>query len=214
MKKLFFLFILGASIASFAQTSELKSDVEIVVIGNQIWMQKNLDVTTFRNGDVIPEAKTNDEWVKAIQNREPAWCYYENDPKNGEKYGIIYNFYAVNDSRGLAPKDWHIPTTAEWNELSTFLGGNELAGAKLKSIGGWHYDGNGTNESKFDAKPAGYRNCYGMFGDLTARCSWWIIGVDKESVVRGRELNHDSDRLSEYGSYMKDDGLSVRCIKD
>jgi uncharacterized protein (TIGR02145 family) len=90
---------------------------QVVTIGNQHWMTKNLNVSTFRNGDPIREARTNHEWKEAIAKKEPAWCYYENNPKNGAKYGKIYNWYAVSDPRGLAPYGWHIPSFMEWNSL-------------------------------------------------------------------------------------------------
>ena len=118
-----FLFVLiGTGSAIFSQT---------VTIGTQVWMTKNLDVSTFRNGDPIPEVKTQEEWEEAGKNKQPAWCYYDNDPKNGEKYGKLYNWYAVNDPRGLAPTGWHVPTDAEWRTLTVYLGSYE--GTKLKS---------------------------------------------------------------------------------
>ncbi len=113
------------------QTGSYKS----VKIGNQTWMAENLNVSTFRNGDPIPQAKTNEEWEKAGKDGRPAWCYYENDPKNGAKYGKLYNWHAVNDSRGLAPTGWHIPTDAEWTTLDNQLG--DAAGKKMKSTSGW-----------------------------------------------------------------------------
>ena len=106
-----------------------------VIIGNQVWMTKNLDVSTFRNGDPIPEAKTDEEWEKAGENKKPAWCYWDNDPANGAKYGKLYNWHAVNDPRGLAPDGYHIPTDAEWKILTKYLG--EKAGTKMKSTSGW-----------------------------------------------------------------------------
>ncbi|MBM3455516.1 MAG: hypothetical protein FJX80_10255, partial [Bacteroidetes bacterium] len=113
------------------QTGSFKS----VKIGAQTWMAENLNVSTFRNGDPIPEAKTNEEWEKAGKEGKPAWCYYENDSKNGAKYGKLYNWYAVNDSRGLAPTGWHIPSDAEWTTLENQLGDD--AGKKMKSTSGW-----------------------------------------------------------------------------
>jgi len=115
--------------------SELKYDE--VTIGKQVWMIENLNVDKFRNGDPIPHAKTKEEWEKAGEEGKPAWCYYDNDPANGKKYGKLYNWYAVNDSRGLAPDGYHIPSHAEWEKLTDFLGGNSVAGAKMKSKSGW-----------------------------------------------------------------------------
>jgi len=107
-----------------------------VTIGSQVWMTKNLDVSTFRNGDPIPEAKTDEEWKKAGENGEPAWCYYNNNPDNGERYGKLYNWYAVNDSRGLAPEGWKIPSNKDWRRLTDFLGGQKVAGTKMRSKSG------------------------------------------------------------------------------
>ena len=120
---LFFIAIVSISSFSFAQT---------VTIGSQTWTTKNLDVATFRNGDAIPQAKTNEEWKAALENKQPAWYYNDNDAKNGTKYGKLYNWYAVNDARGLAPAGYHIPTDEEWTVLSTFLGGEDVAGKKMK----------------------------------------------------------------------------------
>lgn len=110
---------------------------QTVAIGGQVWMTKNLNVATFRNGDPIPQVKTDEEWEKAGQNQQPAWCYYNNDSAKGTKYGRLYNWYAVTDPRGLAPKGYHIPSNYEWKELIYFLGGESLAGKKMKSKVGW-----------------------------------------------------------------------------
>ncbi len=107
-----------------------------VTIGNQVWMKENLNVSTFRNGDPIPEAKTAEEWQAAGTEKQPAWCYYDNDPKNGVKYGKLYNWYAVNDARGLAPVGYHVPTDEEWSVLIGFLGNDVLK--KMKSTSGWN----------------------------------------------------------------------------
>lgn len=138
-----------------------------VTIGNQVWMSENLNVDKFRNGDPIPQAKTDEEWQEAGINQQPAWCYYDNDPANGEKYGKLYNWYAVNDPRGLAPKGWKIPSDEEWSRLTDFLGGERVAGTKMKYTDFWaDYEGksgNGTNESGFSGLPGGYRNSIGTF---------------------------------------------------
>ena len=112
-----------------------KGPVKGVAIGTQVWTTKNLDVATFRNGDAIPQAKTNEEWKAAGENKQPAWCYYDNKVANGTKYGKLYNWYAVNDYRGLAPAGWHVPTDAEWKVLIKSLGDD--TGKKMKSTLGW-----------------------------------------------------------------------------
>jgi uncharacterized protein (TIGR02145 family) len=113
------------------QTGSYKS----VKIGTQTWMTENLNVSTFRNGDPIPETKTREEWEQAGNKKQPAWCYYENDPKNGAKYGKLYNWYAVNDPRGLAPAGWHVPTDSEWTAFEEQLGNDSRK--RLKSTSGW-----------------------------------------------------------------------------
>jgi uncharacterized protein (TIGR02145 family) len=92
-----------------------------VKIGNQTWMSENLTVTTFRNGDPIPEAKTIKEWIEASQNGNPAFCYYNNDPSTAKTQGVLYNWYAVNDPRGLAPEGWKVPSHTDVKELSLFI---------------------------------------------------------------------------------------------
>ncbi len=102
-----------------------------VTIGTQVWSTKNLDVSTFRNGDPIPQAKSDEEWSVAMDNQQPAWCYYDNNPSESAKYGKLYNWYAVNDPRGLAPSGWHIPCDVEWTVLDNYLKGDN--GNKMKA---------------------------------------------------------------------------------
>src|SRR4030065_2637743 len=148
-----------------AQATKSK-DVGIVRIGAQAWAIANLNVITFRNGDKIPEAKNNKEWVSAGESGKPAWCYYNNDPKNGLKYGRLYNWYAVNDPRGLAPAGWTLPGDADWAPLAYYMGGKEVSGGKLKSTSGWIGGDNGTNETGFMGLPGGYRVENGTFLNL------------------------------------------------
>jgi len=109
---------------------------QTVTIGTQVWSTKNLDVSTFMNGEAIPQVTTDEEWDNAGENEQPAWCYYDNDPTNGTKYGKLYNWFAVNDSRGLAPDGYHIPTDEEWTILTDYLG-ESAAGKKMKCATGW-----------------------------------------------------------------------------
>jgi uncharacterized protein (TIGR02145 family) len=88
-----------------------------VKIGDQVWMAENLNTDRFRNGDLILEAKTNEDWENACKNKQPAWCYYENNPNNEERFGKLYNWYAIVDSRGLSPEGWHLGSEKEKNEL-------------------------------------------------------------------------------------------------
>lgn len=109
----------------------------VVKIGKQKWMSKNLDVITFRNGEQISQASNKEQWDEYSKNKIPSWCYYDFDENNGKIYGKLYNWFAVSDPRGLAPKGYHIPTDQEWTALTDFLGGNNEAGLKIKSRFGW-----------------------------------------------------------------------------
>jgi uncharacterized protein (TIGR02145 family) len=184
-----------------------------VTIGTQVWMTKNLDVTKFRNGDLIPQAKTNDEWEQAGKNKQPAWCYYANNKKNGKKYGKLYNWYAVSDPRGLAPDGWHVPSDAEWTVLSNYIGGEDVAGKKMKSTSGWEGFDGGTNESGFSGLPGGYRYSFGNFGNLGVSGYWWSSTEGSPSSAYDLYLDHSLNYLVRSGS-VKGGGLSVRCLKD
>ena len=201
---LFFIAIVSISSFGFAQT---------VTIGSQTWTVLNLDVATFRNGDPITQAKTNEDWEAAGVNKQPAWCYYDNDPKNGTKYGKLYNWYAVNDSRGLAPAGYHIPTDEEWTLLSTFLGGEDVAGKKMKSTSGWNDDGNGTNSSGFSGLPGGCRYHDGFFDSVGSNGDWWSASENDGSNAWSRELYSSFSNLSR-DYYLKNNGFSVRCVRD
>lgn len=133
-------------------------EVPEVRIGTQTWMKYNLNVSTFRNGDKIPEAKTKSEWRKASRQKKPVWCYYDNNSQTGNKSGKLYNWYAVSDPRGLAPEGWHIPIEKEWRLLYAFLGEkNGNVAKKLISAEDW---GNEKYEqvTEFHALPTGIRS--------------------------------------------------------
>jgi uncharacterized protein (TIGR02145 family) len=115
-----------------AQVTDINGQTyKTVFIGSQTWMAENLNVDRFRNGDVIPEAKTDEEWKTACCNFQPAWCYYKNDPKNGAKFGKLYNFWAVIDSRGIAPNGWKVPSDDDFNNLKNFIGTYKLSEVEL-----------------------------------------------------------------------------------
>lgn len=193
----------------FAQSKEYKS----VRIGKQVWMLENLDVDHFRNGDTIPQVATKDEWVAAGKEGRPAWCYYENKEENENRYGKLYNWYAVSDPRGIAPVGWHVPTDAEWSLTTLFLGGEDAAGTKMKSPDGWTHGGNGTNESGFSGRPGGSRNRFGEFDYEGHVAYWWCITPYDAEFAWYRVI----DEIPWYvyrTQYYKQNGYSVRCIKD
>lgn len=197
-----------------------------VKIGNQIWMAENLNVDHFRNGDPITELKKDDDWDKAGDEERPACCYYKNDPKNGKKYGRLYNWYAVNDPRGLAPEGWHVPTDEEWKELEMYLGMSQSSandidyrgldeGDKLKATSGWKENGNGTNESGFFALPGGERKFDGYFDTLGAIATFWSSTEENTSPIFAwpRSLNYLYSGVDRNISN-KPSGYSIRLVRD
>ncbi|PQJ09121.1 hypothetical protein CJD36_020195 [Flavipsychrobacter stenotrophus] len=188
-----------------------------VKIGNQIWMAENLNVTRFRNGDSINEAKSDNDWngklVDSNFEMKSAWANLNLESENIEQLGCIYSGGAVIDPRGLAPKGWHIPTEDEWLELIEYLGGENIAGKKLKDTTGWEDDGNGTNVSGFSALPASY-----LLGGMRTKgqCFFWTSNVDRKimttKVYRMTPILNSITYIKLYSSYKS--GYSVRCIKD
>ncbi|MBM3454938.1 MAG: hypothetical protein FJX80_07300 [Bacteroidetes bacterium] len=174
-----------------------------VTIGKQVWMTQNLNVDKFRNGDPIPEAKTKEEWARAGENKQPAWCYYENDPANGAKYGKLYNWYAVNDPRGLAPEGWHIPSDGEWSELSPYLGGEYAAGeVNYRQT---------VDDVGFSDLPSGRRLFDGTFEGIGEYGIWWSKTDGIFSTVWIRDMTNGI--LYRYTN-SKENGFSVRCVRD
>ena len=188
-----------------------------VKIGTQKWTAENLNVSNFRNGDRIKQAKTNAKWKRYGRRHKPAWCYYEKKLRNGTNCGKLYNWYAVNDPRGLAPKGWHIPSDSEWIKLTEFLGGEDIAGQKMKATTGWkdHINNfnNGTNKSGFSSYPCGYRYSNGTFFYLVSFGYWWTSTEDDSGNAWYRDQSYNKSNASR-DIHSKKNGLSVRCIKD
>ena len=196
--------------------------IKTIQIGTQVWMVENLNVDRFRNGDLIHEARTNEAWQKAGDNKQPAWCYYDNDPKNGVTYGKLYNWFAVNDPRGLAPKGYHVPSDAEWAILTNFCGGESVAGKKLKSTRGWNEDNNGIDLYGFTGIPSGIRSHYDhlQFGGVKEIAIWWTSTKSLTGDAWYYGLSHH-DGIDKWGSseWTNDgellrEGHSIRCIRD
>jgi uncharacterized protein (TIGR02145 family) len=206
-----------------------------VKIGNQVWMAENLSVSSFRNGDEIKEVRLAEEWEQAFKNEEPAWCWYQNDSDTGKIYGKLYNWHAVNDPRGLAPKGWHIPSDAEWKQLEMYLGMSEAEAGKSGwrgSVAGklksertapaphprWETPNKGaTNETGFSALPAGYRTGNPNY-ESQKQNTFRMLG--KEAVFwnadgGGRGLWAERIRIFRGGPDLaKGFGFSVRCVKN
>jgi uncharacterized protein (TIGR02145 family) len=186
---------------------------EPVVIGTQTWDKCNLNVTTYANGDTIPEVTDPAVWASLTTG---AWCYYDNDPLNEPIYGKLYNWYAVNDPRGLAPIGKSIPTDEDWTTLTDFLGGEEVAGGKMKEEGVCHWltpNQDATNSSGFTGLGGGYRNDDGPFSDVGNYGFWWSSTEDDATIALFRLLNYN-DSYASRNYLSKKYGASVRCLVD
>jgi uncharacterized protein (TIGR02145 family) len=187
-----------------------------VQIGTQCWMQSNLTVSKYRNGDNIPNITDNTQWSQTNTSSTGAWCNYNNDANNGTTYGKLYNWYAVNDSRGLCPTGWHVPSDAEWTTLTTHLGGSSVAGGAMKSTTGWNNNGNGTNSSGFTCLPGGNRTLNVGFDAVGYRGNWWSSSSSGSDYAWYRLLTSSNGanvfRYNFGGGYQH--GFSVRCVRD
>jgi uncharacterized protein (TIGR02145 family) len=184
-----------------------------VLIGAQYWMEKNLEVTTYRNGDPIPYVTDATAWAALTTG---AWCYYNNDPANGSLYGKLYNWYAVNDPRGLCPTGWNVPTDQDWTTLSNNLGGTAVAGGKMKVAGTTRWTDPNTgadNSSGFAGLPGGTRNDAGTFRFVGTSGSWWSSTEDDTTLAWYRGMGYNSGSIGRGGNG-KPSGFSVRCLMD
>ncbi len=185
-----------------------------VRICGQIWMTKNLDVSTYRNGDAIPKVTDAATWAGLTSG---AYCYYNNDSVTyAAVYGKLYNYYAVVDPRGLAPSGWHVPSNAEWTILDC-LGGYTIAGGKMKEAGTSHWTTPNTganNSSGFAGLPGGSRN-YGTFYNIGSIGVWWSSTEYENDITSAwyRFLYYNNSDFT-IGTDDKRTGRSVRCVRD
>ena len=153
------------------------------------------------------------KWIKL---KTGAWCYYENKAENGTTYGKLYNWYAVNDPRGLAPEGFHIPTYGEWEILIAYLGGNEVAGGKMKEKGTDHWEKpntNASNSSSFTGLPGGYLHADGDFCYIGQTGCWWSSSKSDKIYAWRRAMYFDYSEVN-LNESNKVYGFSVRCLKD
>ena len=187
---------------------------------NQVWFQKNLNVSHYKNGDVIPQVTDPTAWANLTTG---AWCYYNNDPITGAIYGKLYNWYAVNDPRGLAPEGWHIPSTSEWQNFAQCLRGTDSAGGGMREQGNAHWNvaydqygvkQNNRNQSGFTALAGGTRYHYGAFDKILYSGLWCSLETTP-NVVASCSINYDESSLSiSSKGGIKNYGYSVRCLKN
>jgi uncharacterized protein (TIGR02145 family) len=201
--------------SAWSSLSTAADPLPTIQIGSQKWMSKNLDVAFYRNGDPIPQVTDATAWAALTTG---AWCYYNNDPTQGNKYGKLYNWYAVNDPRGLAPQGWHVPSDAEWTTLETTLGGSSVAGGKMKQAGTVNWTAPNTdadNSSSFAGLPGGYRGTgnNGVFFEIGNNGVSWSATENGTTTALHRNLFSTAGVLGRYASG-KHLGLSVRCLRD
>ena len=184
-------------------------DYATVLIGEQCWFAENLRSENYENGDAIPAGLNDSEWSSTTSG---ATAVYGESASNLETYGRLFNWYAVDDSRGLCPSGWHVPTDGEWTQLTDFLGGWAYAGTPMKASSedspGW----NGTNQSGFTGLPGGLRYDVGYF-DVAGGSGVWWSSSPSGSDAWFRSLGSSST------SVVRDDvnqrfGFSVRCVRD
>jgi uncharacterized protein (TIGR02145 family) len=184
-----------------------------IIIGAQEWMAENLKTTIYRNGNAIANITDNAQWDGLTTG---AWASYNNDSQNDCPYGKLYNWYAAADPGHVCPTGWHVPTDDEWTTLTDYLGGAAVAGGKMKTTGlqYWISPNTGaTNESGFSGLPGGSRNSLGDFFYVGGLGCWWSSSEDDTSYAWYRGLFYYSGNADQgYGS--KQDGFSVRCLRD
>jgi uncharacterized protein (TIGR02145 family) len=184
-----------------------------VIIGTQTWMSENLRTTKYNDGTDIPLVTDNTAWSNLTT---PGYCWYNNNQgAYSNPYGALYNFYTVNTGK-LCPTGWRVPTSAEWSALSTFLGGNTVAGGKLKETGTVHWttpNTGATDEVSFHGLPAGYRNTDGSMGYLGTYTDLWSSSETTATVAAGFTLVYNTTTFNLNG-FLKKLGFAVRCIKD
>lgn len=194
---------------------------QTVKIGKQLWTAENLKATHYRNGDAIPNVTDAAEWSNLTTG---AYCEYENKSDDVETYGRLYNWYAVNNSRNIAPEGWHVPSDEEWKQLEMFLGMSQSEaddsgwrgtdeGSKLKSTSGWSNFGNGTDDYAFAALPGGYRSSGGTFGNMGSNAGFWSSAENNSNHAWLRGLYYYYAYIGRYSNY-KHYGFSVRLVRD
>ncbi len=194
-----------------------------VQIGDQCWMDRNLKVTQYPNGDPIPYVPGNNDWL-LLENGNDAFCYVDNNVNS--EYGALYNYDAAiadnwtrdtDSGQGICPSGWHLPTHAEWTTLTNILGGGHyVAGGKLKEAGTSHWNSpnyGATNESRFTALPGGYRQTGGDFGGVGDSGHWWSAN-EYSSGYAWRIYMAYNHQKAEYGYRDTSFGFSVRCVRN
>lgn len=195
----------------FGEVTDIDGNIYLTVkIGNQVWMAEDLKVTKYNDGSIIPNVTNNSAWASLTSG---AYCSYNNDINYKNIYGLIYNWYAINTGR-LAPEGWHVATDAEWTTLSNYLGGEVVAGGKLKESGTSRWqspNGGATNETGFTSLPGGLRNDNGTFAGISTLGYWWCSTEYNAGISWNRWTNNSNSALSRTNGN-KTYGFYIRCI--
>lgn len=189
-----------------------------VTIGSQVWLVENLHTAHYRNGDAIPLVIPDAQWKGLITG---ARCYYDNLPSNEKTYGSFYNWLAVNDTRGLCPEGWHVPSNKEWAQLTGILGGESIAGGKMKTTGSieqgtglWYSPNTGaTNSSGFTGQPGGYRINYGNYYSIGNVAYFWSSSDTTNANAWNYVLDANNEKVIRHYNFQTH-GFSVRCVKN
>jgi len=184
---------------------------QTVTIGTQVWMAENLKVTHYRNGDSIPNVTDGPTWAALVTG---AWCEYDNSPESAAVYGRLYNWYAVDDIRNIAPEGWHVPTDAEWNTLVGYLGTD--GGGKLKEADTAHWLGpntGATNETGFTGLPGGMRGDMAYYIAM-GREAYFLTTTEYNSGRAYIQSLFYADAIVARRNLSKHYGHSIRCVKD
>ena len=189
----------------------------VAEIGNQCWTASNLKTSKFADGSAIPNNTDVEFWSQITTPATPAWRIFNNKPINDSIYGKLYNWYAISDPRNVCPNGWHVPTNEEWDALANYLGGDSIAGGKMKTLGTqfWQSPNIGaTNESGFSGLPGG--RCSGNLGTLSNLGDtgfWWSYSAFDDLGAWFRFIKNNEEKLSK-NYYYKASGFSVRCKKN
>ena len=181
-----------------------------VQIGDQCWFAENLRTTTYLNGDAIPQNLNDADWSSTTSG---AMAFYQNDLTSQVAYGGLYNWYAVDDARGLCPSGWHVPTDGEWTVMTDHLGGEGIAGSQMKAVYGWSNGDNGTNSSGFSGFAGGYRDYLNGNFFLAGNHAYWWSSSPNGSNAWYRNLNSSGEYVSRSNNDPRF-GFSVRCVRD
>ncbi len=199
-------------------------DYATVLIGDQCWFAENLRSENYDNGDAIPSNLSDSEWSSttsgavAVYGEDDGCSNYSPDidacdpAQSLEEYGRLYNWYAVDDARGLCPSGWHVPTDVEWTVMTDELGGESIAGGQMKTTYGWYQGGNGTNSIGFSGLPGGLRSNNGFFRHAGRDAHWWSSSP-VGSYAWYRFLSSGDESVSRFSNDRRD-GFSVRCVRD